>query len=366
MKRHLKALAFALALSFLPSFGAALHAEEASASEAKTRQVVDDAGREVEIPLEIQSVAPSGGVATLVLFTAAPEKLAAVSRSFSKPQLKYLDKKYADLPEIGQFYGKKANLNLEELLRIKPDLIIDIGEKKKTVKEDMDGIQEQTGIPTLFIEALTPEMGDAYRKLGKILGNEERCENLAKYCEASLARSAKVLESLTDADKKTVYWAMGDAGLNTNALGSFQSEILDLVGADNVCKAEPVSRGGGTEVSMEDVLQWKPEYVLVDSPSLAETMAADPAWQDFFSQNPESKQVLVPYGPYGFLAGPPSVNRFIGLAWLGQLLYPEKYELDVRQEVKEFYELFYQVELTDEALDELLAEGSEAPAAKAA
>ena len=61
-----------------------------------------------------------------------------------------------------------------------------------------------------------------------------------------------------------------------------------------------------------------------------------------------------PCFPYNWLDMPPSVNRIIGIRWLGNLLYPEYFQYDIRAETKEFYSLFYQKELTKEELDSLL------------
>lgn len=324
-------------------------------NEEDTYVFTDDAGREVTLPKNIKKVAPSGSVSTFLLYTVARDKLVAVNKTFSKKQIKFIPEKYQTLPEIGQFYGKSANLNMETLVAEAPDVIIDLGEAKKTIKEDMDSIQEQVNIPTIFIEARTETMADTYRKLGKVLGEEEHAEKLAKYCEEILKKATEVRENLKEDEKKTVYWAMGDAGLNTNAKESFQSEVLQIVGAENVVDLEAQSRGGATEVSMEDILQWSPEYVLIDNPQLADTMSKEEAWQAFYSEK-DAKSFVVPFGPYGFLSNPPSANRFMGILWLGNLLYPEKYNIDLNSEMKKFYDLFYGIELTDEEISMILVE----------
>ena len=38
---------------------------------------------------------------------------------------------------------------------------------------------------------------------------------------------------------------------------------------------------------------------------------------------------------------PPSVNRLIGLPWLGSVLYPETFGPDPRGRIATFYTLFY-------------------------
>lgn len=47
--------------------------------------------------------------------------------------------------------------------------------------------------------------------------------------------------------------------------------------------------------------------------------------------------------------------RVLGVQWFAKLMYPEYVDLDVRAAMKEFFELFYLVELTDADVDSLIA-----------
>ena len=60
-----------------------------------------------------------------------------------------------------------------------------------------------------------------------------------------------------------------------------------------------------------------------------------------------------PNAPFSWVDRPPGPNRIIGMRWLSGLIYPEYLDFDVDEEVKEFFQLFYHVELTDEQLTQL-------------
>jgi hypothetical protein len=51
---------------------------------------------------------------------------------------------------------------------------------------------------------------------------------------------------------------------------------------------------------------------------------------------------------------PPSVNRLIGLSWMGHPLYPAVYPEDLRADARDFYRRFYRIELDDEQFEALL------------
>ena len=62
----------------------------------------------------------------------------------------------------------------------------------------------------------------------------------------------------------------------------------------------------------------------------------------------------VPIAPYDWINRQPSVNRVIGVRWLANLLYPDIYDVDIKEEIREFFSLFYQYDLSDEEMATLL------------
>ena len=242
---------------------------------------------------------------------------------------------------------------MEALLAASPDLVIDIGEPKENIGEELDTLSEQLGIPVVFIEATLPTMESAYTKLGELLGNEKECEKLAAYCKNLFEDTSKKAASIPENEKKTIYLASGSDGLNTNASGSIHGDIVEQIGAVNAARVDAASTGGGSEVSLEQIFLWNPDIVLADTKELYEKILSDPAWQDL--EAVKNNQVYqIPDIPYSYINNPPSVNRFIGIPWLGSIVYPEVYTEDIRKEVTEFYQLFYHIELTEEQLDEIL------------
>ncbi len=58
---------------------------------------------------------------------------------------------------------------------------------------------------------------------------------------------------------------------------------------------------------------------------------------------------------------PPSVNRLVGLWWLGRVLYPREFSDDLRALTREFYALFYHRSPDDAQLDALLGDLASRP-----
>ena len=73
----------------------------------------------------------------------------------------------------------------------------------------------------------------------------------------------------------------------------------------------------------------------------------------------EKKVYFVPCIPYNILDMPPSINRIIGILWLGDILYPGRFTKDIRKEFYDFYDLFYNYKPTEKELNEFLFSFSE-------
>lgn len=319
-----------------------------------TRMFTDSAGRKVEIPTNITKIAPSGPLAQVFLYSLCPDKLVGLSGKFADSVKPYIDQKYWNLPVFGQFYGKNVNLNIEALAAAHPQIIIDIGEKKATEKADMDGVQQQTGIPVIFVEATLDTMPKAYQTLGDILSEQSTAKKLSDYVGQTLA-DAKTKSASIPANKKLkVYYGLGDTGLQTNPKGSIHADVIDRVGAINVADVNDSTGTGGVNVSMEQVMQWAPDVMIFDPQSVYSKVGQDPLWKDL-SAVKNKKVYEVPMGPYNWMGRPPSVNRVLGIKWLGNLLYPSVYKYNMVQEAEKFYDLFYHYKLNEEQAKKLMA-----------
>lgn len=351
MKKKLISLLLILCLSITSLVGCSSSNDEKEKESKKTIKFTDSVGREVEIPSNIEKIAPSGSLAQIVLFSVAPDKLVGLSGEWSEDSKDYIDKKYTELPIFGQFYGK-GDLNMEALAAAEPQLIIDIGEKKDGMKEDLDSIQEQTGIPTIFVEATTANMSDCYTTLGKILNVEDDAKILADYCKITYDSTVETMEKIGDKNKVNLVYCLGDTGTNVIAKGSFHSEIINLL-ANNVADLkEPSSKGDGNEVSLEQLYIWNPDVIIFAPQSLYSKVGNQSEWQKLKAIS-SGKYYEAPSIPYNWMGFPPSVNRYMGMIWLSETLYPEEFNYDLQEKTKEFYKLFYHADLSDERYNEL-------------
>jgi len=323
--------------------------------EPETQIFTDSVGRTVELPYHITKISPSGALAQMFLIAIAPDLLVSVASTYSDSVVKYVPSELAALPEVGQFYGSD-DLNYETIAAINPEVVIDLGEPKKTIVEDMDSITEKLAIPAVHITADLRGTPEAFRTLGKLLGREERGEELAAFCEKILAQTDDLLAKIGD-DKVNALWLLGDNGTNVIAATSFHAEVFDLLANNIAVVDEPSSKGSGNETDLEQIMLWNPDFIIFNPNSYYSGVFEDASWNSIAAV--ETGRVYeIPFGPYNWMGQPPSINRYLGLIWLSALLYPDEIEYDVQEEVSEYYSLFYGYDLSAGEFAELTANSS--------
>ncbi len=325
-----------------------------------TVSFTDQAGRQVTIPDPIESVFCTSPMGTNLMYMLAPDMMVGWNVTPTNVEKQYIPEQYREYIGLGGWYGKNTTGNVEEIIKRDPDVVFDIGTLNDTYIDAAGRTQELLNTPVVMVDGSLVKSGDALRYVGKLIGREERAEELAAYCDKAVQEAQTIAAKLTDDQKVKVYYAEGAKGQNTDPAGSLHTEVLDLVGGANVADVELDGSGFGmSPVSLEQVLVWNPDVILVASDPTGESTAYEEIttrseWSSINAVKNE-RVYQIPRGPFDWFDRPPSISRIMGIRWLGNLLYPDLYEYDIKTEVKDFYKLFYQIDLTDAQYDQLMA-----------
>lgn len=329
-------------------------ASASSAAAEGTVEFTDSLGRTVEVPANIERVAVSGAISQQVMFTFAPDLLVGLCDEMNDAEKNYVGEQYASLPVFGQIYGGKGSFNKEAVAAADPQIVIDIGEAKKGIEEELDELQESIGVPVVHIEADLSSYGDAYKMLGELLNRQDRATEIAAYVDDAYASTMAVLETIPEDQRVKAAYLLGDSGLNAMAKGTFQAGVIDAV-TDNVAVIEGAKGGGlGSEVSFEQVALWNPELILFAPEAIYDTVGDDAAWQTIAAIQ-SGNYYEVPAAPYNWISTPPSINQIMGLQWLSRLCYPDKFQDSIADVTKAYYKNIYGYDLSDDECNELIA-----------
>lgn len=324
--------------------------EEAAPQE---REITDMAGRTMTVPLEIESVFSTGPAAAIYLYTLVPDKLLGWNYALNDIEKSIILEQYHDLPNFGQGDA----VNYEAVIAAGPTIALNVTSINDGSIDASDALAEQLGVPVVMVSSDLLDAPAVYRFMGELFGVEEQAEALAAYAEETF--NAIFSLDIPNEEKVRIYYGNGEDSLETAPAGSSHGQIIDLVNAVNVADLE-LGDGSRVQISAEQLLAWDPDVIIVNGEpkadmtgsAAAEAILADPLFATLKAvQN--GAVYGTPNAPFSWVDRPPGPNRIVGMRWLSGLIYPEYLDYDVDEAVREFFQLFYHVELTDEQLTQL-------------
>lgn len=324
--------------------------EEAAPQE---REITDMAGRTMTVPLEIESVFSTGPVAAIYLYTLVPDKLLGWNYALNDIEKSIILEQYHDLPNFGQGDA----VNYEAVIAAGPTIALNVTSINDGSIDASDALAEQLGVPVVMVSSDLLDAPAVYRFMGELFGVEEQAKALAAYAEETFNAISSL--DIPNEEKVRIYYGNGEDSLETAPAGSSHGQIIDLVNAVNVADLE-LGDGSRVQISAEQLLAWDPDVIIVNGEpkadmtgsAAAEAILADPLFATLKAvQN--GAVYGTPNAPFSWVDRPPGPNRIVGMRWLSGLIYPEYLDYDVDEAVREFFQLFYHVELTDEQLTQL-------------
>lgn len=316
----------------------------------------DMAGRTPPVPSVAKAVYSTSPVGEIFVYTLAPDRVKGVCWTLRAREIPWLLPAYTKLPVLGGWFGKSGTANMEQIAKVAPDLILSAGLADAQAAATADKLQTTTGIPVaVFDEALT-RIDTTWRLLGKLLGREARADTLAREARRILTETVQRRDARKRTRRWRVYYAQGIKGLETDPSGSPHTELLDWLGIQNVAEVPLLKGYGRARVSLEQLLVWDPDWILVnqdhhDGPAntLSE-LKRNPLWKELRAVR-EGRIVRIPDHPFNWFDRPPGPQRLLGLLWLETLLYPaQSPRAAFLTEIRRLYPLFYHRKLsaTDE------------------
>ena len=366
--RHLLALllCFVMTVSLFAGYSETKAApEETTQSEeqtetqetGETREITDMAGRKVTVPAaeDIESVFSTGPVAAIFMYMVAPDKLLGWNYELNDVEKSIILEKYHDLPN----FGMGDAINYEAVIAANPTIALNCGKINDAMVSDCDALSKSLGIPVIAVDNELNNSAEAFRFMGELLGVEDHAEELAEYSEKIFTDIAS-LADIPEDEKVSVYFGNGEDSLETAPRGSQHAQILDAVNVTNVADLE-LGDGSRVQISAEQLLAWNPDVIVVNGEPKADK-SGNSAAEDILS-NPDyaslkavqdNKVYGTPNAPFSWVDRPAGPNRLIGMRWLSAVVYPEYIKCDVNEEIREFFNLFYHVDLSDEQLENVL------------
>lgn len=221
-----------------------------------------------------------------------------------------------DVEDVSQSGDDVATPSEERVIDLEPDVVL---AANAVLSEQTEGLVEQlrdAGLTVYVFEsaASIDDVRDNVRITGSIVDD---CDGAAETVEWMDDRLAIVEEAVADEEHPLAYYVMFPGSAYTPGTGTFQHEVLETAGVENVAERAGISGWG--EISGEVVVEENPEWLIyhddLTEPPASETTQATTAWQNDQFVTVDDNAMSQP--------GPQVVNAIETIA---QTVHPEAYE----------------------------------------
>ncbi len=321
------------------------------------RTITDMLGRRVVVSDPLQRVALLGGPTGQVAYIlGVQDRLCAVTASLkTSPLVRGMDPRIQTIPGPRTTAG---NINIEALIAADPQLVIAGG-------IDAEIVGRKTRIPVAYLD---DNMGQSFEDLKKeirfyayVFQAQARGERYIAYLDKTLALLKSRLSDIPPNRRALVFNGYGPAHLVTLGGDTFMQERLTAAGCRNAAreigttgKREGLHTGLG-EVSMEQVLGWDPDVLVIDS-GTPQAVYADPRWKALRAV----KQRRVFRQPSGVFIWdrPTAESAVLYPLWIACTAYPERFkDINLTTEVQRFYREVFGFRLSQTQARKVLSGG---------
>jgi iron complex transport system substrate-binding protein len=317
---------------------------------AGTVAVTDMAGRTVEVPAEIKSLCVldpfAAGIAAMMGYG---DVMTTTINNIKRNAL------MQDIcPSLADAVLVKDNgdINAETLLEYGVDLAIISTETYADADEcaKLDAIN----VPYLVVQYNSmAEQMDAVTLLGQALRREDVAEAYNSYYQKCIDLVAQGVADIPQDELPRVYHSVNEA-VRTDYTGSLGADWIAVTKAVNVSLDTQLDRDGEKAyTALEQIFAWDPDIIICNEPGVADYILTDSKWAGLRAVR-EGHVLQMPVGisRWGHAT---SQEVPLALLWLVETLYPDRFDIDLETETRNFYREFFNYELSDDMLSNILA-----------
>ncbi len=308
------------------------------ATPGQARDIVDALGRTSTIPDTVERVICSGsGALRLLSYLGGTDLVVGVDEIEKRNDLSdarpyfLANPQFRDLPLIGAHRGRD-NFELIMALDPAPQVIL---KSVSSAGPDVPTTHERTQIPVIGIDtgdfgAKRPQLYQALRIMGEVIGRTERAEEVIAFFESEIAD----LEERADRSDIVPPTAFVGAVAHAGAQGFNSTEPnyppFALLGIKNLAAEGAGAGANHAMVAKEKILEWDPEILFLDLSTLQggatggglHELKTEPVYQALTAVAEQQVWGLLPYNLYS-----KNYGSILADAWfIGTLLRPDSFD----------------------------------------
>ncbi len=312
-------------------------------AEAPGRDFVDMAGRSVAIPDRVARVVTLGAVPVINGFLFALGRQDALVNGLPPELARKFQ--YVFAPELAGkpiVQGAEKGLAVEDIVSLKPDVILtmDLATARKL---------GEIGLPVVYLRWTAPEDVKALMALlGDILGKSKEASDYAAYFDETMTRVSALADPLPPARRPRVLY------VNLRRLTQ-PHRIADwwITKAGGRSMTDDGREQESVTFSLEQMLSWDPEVMIVADQGEAKMAYDDPRFQNISAVR-NRRVHAAPAGAH--LWANRTIEQPLTLLWAVSMIHPELVSQErLKADMTAFYNRFFHKPLSRDQINEILA-----------
>jgi iron complex transport system substrate-binding protein len=313
--------------------------------------MTDSFGREVFVPDEVKNIAclySFAGYAVSLL--GRGDDLVAVPDGLQRDVMLM-----EIVPQVAKAAvpRKSGKINIEELLRLEPDVVIIRGDTAMDQKETEQ--LDKSGLNYIVVDYTNiKEQQQAISIIGEAIGRKDKAKFFNEYYNSVIERVNEVIAGIPEEKRVRMYHSENQA-LRTIHKDSLAADWSRAAGVINVSVGEELNLvNNDYYASLEQVLLWNPEVIIANENSAINYILGNPQWSGIDAVR-EGRVYQLPQGISRW-GHPGSVETPLAILWTAKTVYPELFEhIDMESEVEYFYKEFFGYQLSPEMIQQILS-----------
>ena len=322
----------------------------ASAAEGK-HTIVDALGRSVTIPAKVERIACMYAfTGHIVAMLGKADHIVAVSNGLKRDIL------LAEMfPAIAKAVVPKIQgaINIEELTGARPDIVFIQSQtgNNPAMADKLDAV----GLTWLAVDFHNmAEQRATIAMIGKAIGATQKADDYNNYYLSCIDRVHQMVADIPPESRLRVYHSTVEPN-RTSPKNSLPSDWISAAGVVDVTSRDSAGLlNGNDQVAMEQILFWDPEVILANEPGVTDAIKKSPKWAPVTAvKNNRIYQLPIGISRWGH---PGSLETPLAILWTAKTVYPEKFRhIDMAAEVKRFYHLFFNNDLSEKMIEQILS-----------
>ncbi len=301
----------------------------------------------VAFPEDPQRLAAVYGPSYELLTMLGAEDKIVVRADVQTADFPWAEKVFSRITDTPMLINVHTSVNFEELMKYDPDVVYTFPRENELTQLEDAGVAALAGSTTRTLDDLEEQVMD----YAATLDDEamERAEMYCDYFDEKLAMVREVTDEIPEEDKPSVYYAGVDI-LTTYGKYSDIIEVIEAAGGIPV--SADLEAGNRSQINYEELIGWDPDVIFIDHGGMNDGATVEEIMDELTTNTAYSTISAVEDGeiylsPSGVFYWDMGIQKILLIEYMAKILHPDEFaDLDMEEEVMEFYDTFFNYELT--------------------